>query len=242
MGVLRLPRIARLASWLLGTLSLVAPLAQKAIERTAEATAPVIGTPVAAVASEEARLLAQVATWLRPTAVKLSDAVRKDPKGFELFASIHDEEERRAALADVPFGDEIAKAADAHDVDSLLVAAVVEVESTFDPKAGSHKGAVGLMQLLPSTAGMSRSKLLEPTTNLDAGSAYLAELIERFDGDLVLALAAYNAGPRHVRNYEGIPPFPETEQYVEKVLGRYLEHHRELWQRNGATEIVGSLT
>ena len=243
---IRLPRIARLASWLLGTLSLVAPIAQQAIERTAQAAAPVVAAPIAAIASEEAQLLAQVASWVRPGTriVKLSDAIRKDPKGFELFASFHGEPERTTVLAEaeVPFAKDIAAAADKHDVDSLLVAAVVEVESTFDPKAGSHKGAVGLMQLLPSTAGMPRKDLLEPETNLDAGSAYLAELIERFDGDLALALAAYNAGPRNVRNYEGIPPFPETQQYVEKVLGIYVEYHRELWEQSGGTDLVSTLS
>jgi soluble lytic murein transglycosylase-like protein len=242
MGLIRLPRIARLASWLIGTLSLVVPLAQNALDRGAELAAP-IAAPIAAFASEEAQVIAQVASWLQPAPQnKLSDAVRKDPKGFELFASFHDERERQAVLTDVPFAGDIAKAADQHDVDSLLVAAVVEVESTFNPKAGSHKGAVGLMQLLPSTAGMSRNRLLEPRTNLDAGSAYLAELIARFDGDLVLALAAYNAGPRHVRNYEGIPPFPETQQYVEKVLGIYVDYHRQLWRDNGAEDLLSVLS
>ena len=240
---IRLPRIARLASWFLGTLSLVVPMAQKAIERGAEMAAPMVAAPIAAVASEEMQVIAQVASWVKPaTPAKLSDAIRKDPRGFELFASFHDEAERREVLTDIPFAGDIAAAADNHELDSLLVAAVVEVESTFDPKAGSHKGAVGLMQLLPSTAGMPRSKLLEPRTNLDAGSEYLAELIERFDGDLALALAAYNAGPRHVRNYEGIPPFPETQQYVEKVLGIYVDYHRELWEASGAGELVDTLS
>jgi soluble lytic murein transglycosylase-like protein len=242
MGMLRLPRLARLASWVLGSLSLIGPVAQNAIERTAEVAAPVVAAPIAAIASEEANLISQIATWVGPQATKLSDAVRKDRRSFELFASYHDEAERQAVLTDVPFAKEIAAAADTHDVDSLLVAAVVEVESTFDPKAGSHKGAVGLMQLLPSTAGMPRKKLLEPVTNLDAGSAYLAELIERFDGDLVLALAAYNAGPRHVRNYVGIPPFPETQQYVEKVLGIYVDYHRALFQQNRGVQLAGRLS
>ena len=237
MGGLRLPRIARLASWLVGTISVVVPMAQNVLDRGIGFAAPVVGAPIArAVVSDEALVLGQVARWLEPAnqgAAKLSDSIRKDPLSFELFASFHGEAEKKDVLADVPFGGDIAKAADKHHVDSLLVAAVVEVESTFDPEAGSHKGAVGLMQLLPSTAGMPRNKLLDPDTNLDAGSAYLAELIERFDGDLALALAAYNAGPRHVRNYEGIPPFPETQQYVEKVLGIYVDYHRTLWQESG---------
>ena len=160
---------------------------------------------------------------------------------FALFFSYTIQQQITAAEADVrraqaiqtdiqTLHSQIAEAATENEVDSLLVASVVEVESTFDPKAGSHKGAVGLMQLLPSTAGMSRARLMEPATNLAAGSAYLAEMIERFDGDLGLALAAYNAGPTNVRRYEGVPPFPETEQYVEKVLSRYVEYHRQLWR------------
>jgi soluble lytic murein transglycosylase-like protein len=244
MGLIRLPRVLRLASWLVGSLSLVAPMAQKALERGAEVAAPVVAAPLAAVASEETEVMMQVARWLQPTTAKLSEAVSKDPTGFQLFAAFHGQAERRAVLAteEVPFAKEIVHAATEHAVDPLLVAAVVEVESTFDPKAGSHKGAVGLMQLLPSTAGMSRQKLLEPRTNLDAGAEYLAELIERFDGDLTLALAAYNAGPRHVRNYEGIPPFPETQQYVEKVLGIYVDYNRELWQQSGAEKALGTLS
>jgi soluble lytic murein transglycosylase-like protein len=242
MGVIRLPRIARLASWLLGSLSLVAPLAQKAIERGAEIAAPVAAAPMAAVASEEAEMLLQVARWMEPTSAKLSDAIRKDSKAFELFAGFHDATEKQAVLEEVPFAEDIVEAAGTHEVDPLLVAAVVEVESTFDPEAGSHKGAVGLMQLLPSTAGMSRKKLLDPDANLDAGSEYLAELIERFDGDLALALAAYNAGPRNVRNYEGIPPFPETQAYVEKVLGIYVGYHRQLWQRSGGADVIGTFS
>jgi soluble lytic murein transglycosylase-like protein len=189
----------------------------------------------AGLAPAEVETLARVAAWFAEGEAaaetdEILEAIRKDPKGFSLFAGSKDQVERGEVLANVPFAAQIAKAAAAHQVDSLLVASVVEVESTFDPEAGSHKGAVGLMQLLPSTAGMSRSKLLEPSANLAAGSAYLAEMIERFDGDLGLALAAYNAGPTNVRRHEGVPPFPETEQYVEKVLSRYVEYHRQLWR------------
>ena len=190
--------------------------------------------------------LAKVAAWLeespeaRVPGETLLEEIRKDREGFAVFAGFHTAGERRQALAKTPYGAEIAAAASEHQVDSLLVASVVEVESTFRPTAGSHKGAVGLMQLLPSTAGMSRARLQNPRVNLDAGAAYLANLITRFDGDIGLALAAYNAGPRNVRNYEGVPPFPETQQYVEKVLTRYVDYHRGLWEKSGAAQLVAS--
>ena len=239
MGMsLRVPRPARVASWLFGALSLLAPLVPAALREAPAEVIAAVRPAAASLAPAEVETLARVAAWFAEAAAAaekdaILEAIRKDPKGFSLFASSKDQVERREVLADVPFAEQIAKAASAHQVDSLLVASVVEVESTFDPEAGSHKGAVGLMQLLPSTAGMPRSKLLEPSTNLAAGSAYLAEMIERFDGDLGLALAAYNAGPTNVRRYEGVPPFPETEQYVEKVLSRYVEYHRQLWVGRG---------
>ncbi|HEV8242206.1 MAG TPA: lytic transglycosylase domain-containing protein [Thermoanaerobaculia bacterium] len=201
---------------------------------------------VSALPQDEIADLAKVAEWLgqspetRVPAAKLVEEIRKDRESFAVFAGFHTEQERRQALEKTPYGSEIAAAASEHHVDSLLVASVVEVESTFQPTAGSHKGAVGLMQLLPSTAGMSRARLQNPRVNLDAGAAYLASLITRFDGDLGLALAAYNAGPRNVRNYEGVPPFPETQQYVQKVLTRYVDYHRELWKSSGAAQLVAS--
>ena len=200
----------------------------------------------AALPQDEIADLARVAEWLgqspasRVPAAKLVEEIRKDRDSFAVFAAFHTEQERSEALVDTPYGSEIAAAAREHDVDSLLVASVVEVESTFRPTAGSHKGAVGLMQLLPTTAGLSRKRLENPSANLDAGAAYLAQMISRFDGDLGLALAAYNAGPRNVRNYEGIPPFPETQQYVEKVLTRYVDYHRGLWEKSGASQLVAS--
>ena len=205
---------------------------------------PMISTM--ALPADEIADLAKVAEWLgqspadRMPAAELVAQIRKDRESFNLFASFHSEQERRQALVDVPYGKEIAKAAKANAVDSFLVASVVEIESTFRPDAGSHKGAVGLMQLLPSTAGMSRAKLKNPNANLEAGAKYLAKMIDRFDGDLGLALAAYNAGPTNVRRYNGVPPFPETEQYVEKVLSRYVDYHRELWQTSGAAQLVAA--
>jgi hypothetical protein len=122
-----------------------------------------------------------------------------------------------------PYESEIAAAADRHGVDPLLLAAIVKAESGFDPDAVSARGAVGLMQILPSTANEEADRLLEPARNLDCGGAYLRSLLEAFGGDLKLALAAYNAGPTQVRRFGGIPPFAETEAFVDKVLATYVD-------------------
>lgn len=113
-------------------------------------------------------------------------------------------------------------AARAQSVDADLVRAVIEVESGWDPRAVSPKGAVGLMQLMPDTAReVGVQDPLDPYQNVFGGTAYLRRLLDTFDGDLRLALAAYNAGPGAVRRHGGVPPFQETQRYVEKVLNRY---------------------
>ncbi len=104
-----------------------------------------------------------------------------------------------------------------------LVLAIIEVESSWDAKAVSNKGAMGIMQLMPVTA---RELLVEnpfdPESNISAGVCYLKELLDRF-GNLELALAAYNAGPDSVEKYASIPPFPETKNFVHKVINRYTQ-------------------
>jgi soluble lytic murein transglycosylase-like protein len=136
-------------------------------------------------------------------------------------------EERRRFLHELPYGPAMALAAERHRVDSLLVAAIVEAESSFAPDCVSPKGAVGLMQVLPSTAEDGEAaNLLDPRVNLDVGSRYLGELIRGFGGNLELAVAAYNAGPGAVERYGGVPPYPETKDYVKRVLALYGEHQQ----------------
>ena len=107
-------------------------------------------------------------------------------------------------------------------LDPDLVRAVVQVESAFQPGAESHKGAMGLMQLMPETARvLSVRDPWDPNDNLQGGTVYLRHLLDRFGGQLELALAGYNAGPENVERYGGIPPFEETRSYVEKVLRVY---------------------
>ncbi len=102
-----------------------------------------------------------------------------------------------------------------------LVKSVIEVESNWDPRARSRKGALGLMQLMPETAKeLGVRNPFDPEANIDGGTRYLRYLIERF-GDLELALAAYNAGPTVVEKYGMVPPIRETREYVRKILSRY---------------------
>ena len=108
------------------------------------------------------------------------------------------------------------------DLSPRLVQAVVQVESGYNPKALSSKGAMGLMQLMPDTARlMGVSDPWNPAQNIRGGTRYLRRQLDRFSGDLVLALAAYNAGPTAVTRYGGVPPYRETQRYVDKVLGLY---------------------
>ena len=136
-------------------------------------------------------------------------------------------------LAQFPYGGAIDAAAQRHGLDALLVAAVVEAESGFRPAVVSERGAVGLMQILPETAaGLGGRDLFapldpfDPTTNLDLGARYLASLLTRFDGRVDFALAAYHSGPARVERHRGVPPWDETEEYVERVLER-LDQHRD---------------
>jgi soluble lytic murein transglycosylase-like protein len=117
---------------------------------------------------------------------------------------------------------EIESTASRYGVDHQLVRAVVQVESGGNPRAVSPKGAQGLMQLMPARAAiLGVTDVFDPRANLDGGVRHLRDLLVRFDGNVRLALAAYNAGEEAVRLHGGVPPFPETQEYVRKVLSLY---------------------
>lgn len=119
----------------------------------------------------------------------------------------------------IPFHGIIVQVAGRYEVDPHLIRAIIFAESGYNPRAKSKKGARGLMQLMPSTAkSLGVEDIYDPEENIDGGVRYFRSLLDRFDGDVQLALAAYNAGSRHVRNYEGIPPFKATKRYIQKVL------------------------
>jgi soluble lytic murein transglycosylase-like protein len=108
------------------------------------------------------------------------------------------------------------------DLDPRLVQAVVQVESGYNPKALSNKGAIGLMQLMPGTAReMGVEDPWSPDGNVAGGTAYLRKMLDFFNGDLEFALAAYNAGPMAVLNHAGVPPYAETRAYVRKIVCLY---------------------
>ena len=111
------------------------------------------------------------------------------------------------------------------NVDPSLIKAVIKAESNFDHKAVSRKGAQGLMQLMPTTAdAMEVSNPFNPEENIYGGTRYLSLLLKRFKQNKTLAIAAYNAGPEAVEAYSGVPPFPETESFVAKVLDFHKEY------------------
>ncbi len=120
-----------------------------------------------------------------------------------------------------PFGNLIRAAALKHGVDEKLITHLIAVESNFNPRAVSRKRAQGLMQLIPETAARySVANIFDPAQNIDAGTHYLRDLLDRYRGNLPLALAAYNAGPDMVTRYGGIPPFPETQKYVRQITAK----------------------
>ncbi|MGR9047699.1 lytic transglycosylase domain-containing protein [Halobacillus faecis] len=115
----------------------------------------------------------------------------------------------------------IKKASERHGVDEKLVRSVVKAESNFDAGVVSYAGAQGLMQLMPATArGLGVTDPFNPEQNLMGGTKYLRQMLDRYDGNTELALAAYNAGPGNVDKYDGVPPFRETQNYITKILGR----------------------
>ncbi|HLQ50677.1 MAG TPA: lytic transglycosylase domain-containing protein [Terriglobales bacterium] len=116
----------------------------------------------------------------------------------------------------------IQQAASRHNVDPNLVRAVIKVESNFNPHAVSRKGAMGLMQIMPSTArSLKVNNPFDPTENIEAGVKHLKQLLDSFGGDVQLSLAAYNAGATAVHSHKGIPPFRETRNYVRQITELY---------------------
>jgi soluble lytic murein transglycosylase-like protein len=138
-----------------------------------------------------------------------------DPE--EMFASLPPSPAATSTIAEI-----VKDAAARYNVDAELINSVIAAESNFDPKAISRKNARGLMQLLPETAArFGVQNVFDPKENVDAGTHYLRDLLARYNNDLVLALAAYNAGPEKVQQFGRVPPYAETVSYVRRVKRVY---------------------
>lgn len=144
-----------------------------------------------------------------------------------------------AATMDLP--SLLGQAAAVHHIDRDLLASVVRAESNGDPKAVSRAGAQGLMQLMPGTAAvLGVQNSFAPAQNVAGGTAYLDELLTRYHDDLVLALAAYNAGPEAVDRYHGVPPYPETRRYVERVVHDFNQRKLQAMRQRAHTQTAAA--
>jgi soluble lytic murein transglycosylase-like protein len=181
------------------------------VEAPKTAAAPAVQAPAPAAAPQKPRVA--------HAAPKPEDEVERLRKAADLLVQVN------TALGEPqsPYGKIIYDVAIRHSINPHLVAALIHVESAFNPRAVSPKGACGLMQLLPETArrfGLTRKKdLYDPKKNLEAGVRYLKWLANRFGGDTQKILAAYNAGEGAVQRFGGIPPYQETQSYVQKIFG-----------------------
>lgn len=124
-----------------------------------------------------------------------------------------------------------------YEIDPLLISAIMAIESDYNHNVISDKGAIGLMQIMPETAQLLGIDPYDMNQNIEGGIKYFKQMLEKFSGDVKLALAAYNAGPNAVLKHNGIPPYPETQNYVLKVLKKYEEFLKQRDKNNNITEI-----
>lgn len=154
----------------------------------------------------------------RDVAKTVTNAPAQVAQAPSVIANVAEQLKQQFFTKEVPFGSIIYNEAKKNDLPPELVAAVVHTESKFVPTAHSNRGAVGLMQLVPKTGHwLGANNLNDPAQNIQAGAKYLRYLTDRFSGDQQKAIAAYNAGEGNVRRFNGVPPFKETRNYVQKV-------------------------
>lgn len=165
-------------------------------------------------AAEVSRFVATVPTVVPPASGANTPAAELNPNYVSLT--------RGRQVSTEEIDQAIQDAAARHGVDPNLVRALIKVESNFNPKAVSRKGAMGLMQLMPSTArSLNVANPFDPGQNVDAGVRHLKSLLQNFGGDVPLTLAAYNAGQGAVQRNNGIPPYTETRNYVRRITNLY---------------------
>jgi soluble lytic murein transglycosylase-like protein len=173
---------------------------------------------------------------LQATLVQPAAAAAPQPAAAPQFSQVLAQAQTAGGAQGLPaeaqqYLPQVQQAAARYGVDPALIEAVIQQESGWNPQATSSSGAAGLMQLMPATArGLGVSDPYDPSQSIDAGARYLRGQLDRYDGDVRLALAAYNAGPGAVAQYGGVPPYPETQNYVAAVLQNM--------QRFGAAAIV----
>jgi len=128
-----------------------------------------------------------------------------------------------------PYDSLIRSLAEKHGLSASLIHAMIKNESNYNPFAVSSKGAKGLMQLMPNTANKyGVEDLYDPKENIEAGIKYMKNLLSSYEGNLNLALAAYNAGPEAVKKFKGVPPYPETQNYIKKINSSFHKSNRRL--------------
>ena len=171
--------------------------------------------------TSEAKAVAEAAAVKAPAAEQTETQAAKAPREVRLTAYAPHTMGGSTLLADVSLSKLVHEAANKYQVDPKLVSAVAEVESGGDQAAESAAGAVGVMQLMPSTAAALGVNPYDKQQNIEGGAKYLRQMLDSFGGDVRKAVAAYNAGPNSVKKYGDVPPYPETQEYVNKVLDLY---------------------
>jgi soluble lytic murein transglycosylase-like protein len=158
-----------------------------------------------------------------PTGVRIATSPSADPRPLALKGSTPSAPGKEKERVFHPL---ILKAANRYQVDSALIKAIIMAESNYNPKAVSKRGAKGLMQLMPKTAeALGVGDSFDPEHNINAGVRHFKNLLDQFGGDVKLALAAYNAGSRKVRQYRGVPPFRATRRYIKRVF-KYHQYYK----------------
>ena len=168
--------------------------------------------------TEQSRFVELLETESKPRGEKAGPNPNQTTGGDRTSAATSLDEIRR----------QVSRAADRYNIDEELIRAVIQVESAWKRDAVSSKGAMGLMQLMPRTAAMlGVDDAFDPGQNIEGGVKYLAQLTDKYKGDVEMALAAYNAGPSRVDAAGGIPPFQETQRYVQNVMALYHRYREE---------------